>query len=463
VSATQGIEQIYVAVPASYDGDRVVLRAASPLDEVTAIAAQARRTGLILLAFALVFAAIVAARIIALAVAPIGQLADAAQAMADGRLNAQIPTATGELAVLSDALQNLRNQVRRRLEDLEADERNLRAVLDGLPEAVFQLRGDRIMFANRAADGLFKRPVTGWHGNTLDNVGLPASLHAGVLEAPRQAADAAFECGPDLQGRYLWVSVVTLESPEESPHVLVTVSDITDRIRVDAVRRDFVANASHELKTPVSGIQLLAESAANAAQHGDTETAVDFARQIAEESSRLSRLVRDLLDLSRLESEADATGATDVRAAAKNAILGHKNSASDAGLDIVFVDEAAGVDAYAVADATDVAVALDNLLDNAIKYTESGTVTVSIGTNEDGVLISVRDTGIGIPAEDLPRIFERFYRVDRARSRESGGTGLGLSLVRHVVERSEGTLHVSSEPGQGSTFTITLPMTPSSG
>ncbi len=122
-----------------------------------------------------------------------------------------------------------------------------------------------------------------------------------------------------------------------------------------------------------------------------------------------------------------------------------------------FDDEAAGIDAYVRADATDVAVALDNLLDNAIKYTESGSVTVSLCADDETVTASIQDTGTGNPAEDLPRIFERFYRVDRARSRESGGTGLGLSLVRHVVERNAGSIDVTSEPGAGSTFSVTLP------
>jgi len=116
-----------------------------------------------------------------------------------------------------------------------------------------------------------------------------------------------------------------------------------------------------------------------------------------------------------------------------------------------------GEDIFALCDATDLAVALDNLVDNAIAYTEQGSVIVSLAAHEDAVQVSVTDTGLGIPSKDLSRIFERFYRVDRGRSRESGGTGLGLSLVKHVVERSGGTISVTSEPGRGSTFTIELP------
>jgi signal transduction histidine kinase/HAMP domain-containing protein len=430
---------------------------ASPLDEVNAVAVQARRTGLILLALALIFAAVVVSRLVRLAAEPISELTRAAQAMADGRLGVNIPEASGELSMLSDALENLRDQMRHRLEDLEAEQRNLRAVLDGLSEAVFLLHGDRIRFANQAADELFKRPVTGWQNRAFDNAGLPASVHGGVMEVLGTDSSRAFECGPDPQGRYLRVAVIHLNPAEGSPRTLVTVGDITERMSIDAVRRDFVANASHELKTPASAIQLLAESAVDAASHGDNDQAVGFARQIATESSRLSNLVRDLLDLSRLEAAVDTEGTTDMRAAVENTLLGHRNAASESGLETSFDDEAAGIDAYVRADATDVAVALDNLLDNAIKYTESGSVTVSLCVDDDTVTVSIRDTGPGIPPEDLPRIFERFYRVDRARSRESGGTGLGLSLVRHVVERNAGSIDVTSEPGVGSTFSVTLP------
>jgi signal transduction histidine kinase len=266
-----------------------------------------------------------------------------------------------------------------------------------------------------------------------------------------------FDCGPDPQGKYLKVSIIPLNPTEEDIRTLVTVDDITERMRIDSVRKDFVANASHELKTPTSAIRLLAESAVDAATHDDTEQAVIFAHQIADESARLGNLVRDLLDLSRLETVAAAAGTTDMRAAVENTMLGHRNAAGDAGLAFEFEDETPGLDAYVQADPTDVAVALDNLVDNAVKYTEEGSVRLSLSVADDVVTVSIADTGVGIPPEDLPRIFERFYRVDRARSRDSGGTGLGLSLVRHVVERNDGSIEVSSEPGVGSTFRVALP------
>jgi len=458
VSETQDTERIYVAVPSSYDGQRVALRVSSSLEEVNAVAAQARRTGLILLAIALVFAAIVVTRLTAVATEPVMRLSRSAEAMAAGNLRAHVPQEGGELRVLSVALSELREQMNARLGDLEAEKRNLRAVLDGLTEAVLLLHGDRIQFTNTATDRLFRRPSGGWRDRPYDDAGLPASVQGAISTHMARDQAAAEECGPDPNGRYLRVTVLPLNPTDEHSRTLVSIADITERTRVDRVRRDFVANASHELKTPVAGIHLLAESAADAASAGEVDQAMVFARQIANESERLGRLVRDLLDLSRLESAAEPGSVTDAREAIENALLGHGPEAQSRELALVFDDSpATGTDAYVAADPTDIAVALDNLLDNAIKYTEHGGVTISLEVTDDAVSISVTDTGIGIPPQDLPRIFERFYRVDRARSRESGGTGLGLALVRHVAERANGTLEVSSEEGVGSTFRMNLP------
>jgi two-component system phosphate regulon sensor histidine kinase PhoR len=457
VSATQDIEQIYVAVPASHQGDRVVFRVSSSLDEIGAVTQQAQRTGLILLAIILAVAAFFVARITRSATLPITRLADAAHAMAAGDLRVPIPEEAGELSVLSGALNDLKQQMRTRLDDLEAEKQNLTTVLDGLESAVFLVTDGHISFANRAAATLLKAPVAGWTGRSISGAGLPASLTAGIDERRTTQGIAAFECGPDEQGRHLRCAVIPLGSRDGERQLLISISDITERVRLDEMRSDFVANASHELKTPVSAIHLLAESASDAAASGDDELAIDFAGQIAQQSEQLGRLVRDLLDLSRLESSAATEAVTDMREAISNALIGHRPAAAKRSLELAYDDEAGGEDAYVLADSTDVAVALDNLLDNAIKYTEDGSVNVRLSIQNGNVVVSITDTGIGIPADDIPRVFERFYRVDRARSRESGGTGLGLSLVRHVVERSDGSLDVTSQPGVGSTFTITLP------
>ncbi len=458
VSDTQGIEQIYVAVPASLQGARVALRVSEPLEEINELAARSRRTGLVLLAGALIAAGVLALRLAAVAAGPVERLSSAAQTMAGGDLRAPVPQERGELAGLSNALGELREQMRRRIEELSAEKHSLRGVLDGLTDAVFLLHDDRVAFANSAAGRLFRAPVTGWQGRELGETELPAPVVSTVTTLSLAEEDQVAEVGPDPSGRTLRISVMPLNPTDAYRRTLVVIEDTTERTRLERVRRDFVANASHELKTPAAAIHLLATSAMDAAGDGDTEQALAFAVQIEQESARLGRLVGDLLDLSRLESTPAPGTLTDVRDAVANALLGHRIAATERGLELRVEEEAvAGQDVFVRADPTDVAIALDNLLDNAIKYTEAGSVTVTLDADPDEVRISVTDTGIGIPEEDLPRIFERFYRVDRARSRASGGTGLGLSLVRHVVERSAGGIEVSSATESGTTFTVTLP------
>ena len=457
-SEPQGIEQIYVAVPASFAGESVALRVSEPIEEINALAAQARRNSLILLAAALFGAALLAARLVVVAAAPIERLSSAAQRMADGDLRTAIPDERAELATLSSALTGLREQMRRRLDELSAEKHNLRGVLDGLTDAVFLLHDETIVFANSAASRLFRAPALGWVDKRLGQTELPASVTGVVSELSLAEHNAVTEIGPDPAGRTLRISVMPLNPTDRFRRTLVVVSDTTDRTRVERMRRDFVSNASHELKTPVSAIHLLASSAMDAAGDGDTDQALAFAVQIEAESARLGRLVGDLLDLSRLEALPASGTLTDIREAITNALAGHRAAAHVGGLELIVDDSGAtGVDTFVRADPTDVAIALDNLLDNAIKYTEAGSVTVRIEAEPDTVRLVVSDTGIGIPEGDLPRIFERFYRVDRARSRASGGTGLGLALVRHVVERSGGTVEVSSAVGGGTSFAVTLP------
>jgi signal transduction histidine kinase len=168
--------------------------------------------------------------------------------------------------------------------------------------------------------------------------------------------------------------------------------------------------------------------------------------------------VVDLLDLSRLETTPAAGTITDVRSAVANTLAAHRAAAAAAGLSVETDDSTvAGQDVYVSAEPADVAVALDNLLANAVAYTERGGATVRIEADDIEVRIAVADTGVGVPAEHLPRLFERFYRVDGARSRDSGGTGLGLALVKHVAERSGGSVEIDSTLGTGTTVTLRLP------
>lgn len=230
--------------------------------------------------------------------------------------------------------------------------------------------------------------------------------------------------------------------------------------RLDQVRSDFVANASHELKTPVAGIRLLSEAIRDAADIDDKKSLNLFVDRLDNEAERLQRLVVDLLDLSRLE-EAPATDRApraDTHSTLVTSYVAHKGEAEDKGLELVLDDRSrTGDDCYAEMEPSDASLIFDNLIENAIMYTDEGSILVSFEPRGRDIVVTVEDTGIGIPAADQARVFERFYRVDKARSREVGGTGLGLSLVRHAVERSHGSIDLKSEVGSGTRFTVTLP------
>lgn len=238
--------------------------------------------------------------------------------------------------------------------------------------------------------------------------------------------------------------------------VLVVVTDRSERRRVEAVRRDFVANASHELKTPVAGLQALAD-ALTVTVGRDDERARALASRVADESERLGKLVGDLLDLHRVaEAGPVAVAPVDLAALVRRELARTGEAARAHG---VTIDAALPEHAVVAGVEEDLRAVVANLLDNAVGYNRpGGEVSVTLTPGGGGWELVVRDTGIGIARHDLDRVFERFYRVDVARSRRTGGTGLGLSIVRNAVDRHGGTVRVESILGEGSTFTVTLPV-----
>jgi signal transduction histidine kinase len=240
----------------------------------------------------------------------------------------------------------------------------------------------------------------------------------------------------------------------EDERVLLIVIDVTARERAAAVRRDFVANASHELKTPVSTIVASSEALRMAVGKGD-DTALEFAAQIEASARQLDSLVADLLDLSRLEREEPDRDPVGLDLLITEEVERVRPAVADKGIALVVATTAAQMRG----SRRDLAIAIRNILDNAVRYTgRGGEIHVSLARDGQELVLAIRDTGEGIPTRDLGRIFERFYRVDAARSRLSGGTGLGLSIVKHVVEGHGGAVEVASELGQGSTFTVRLPL-----
>jgi two-component system sensor histidine kinase SenX3 len=229
--------------------------------------------------------------------------------------------------------------------------------------------------------------------------------------------------------------------------------------RVNKIRRDFVANVSHELKTPATSLRLLAESLEETIDEDPIQARL-FAAQLKKETERFSQLINDLLDLARLESQERVENPVpvDVRSVLMSVLVGMRRVARKKNIALQWKRFGRATQYTVRGDETQLTSMFTNLVDNAVKYTPpGGRVEVTGGFEGSEIVIRVSDTGIGIPEGKLPRIFERFYRVDKARSKETGGTGLGLSIVRHVAENHGGRVTVESILGEGSTFTVYLP------
>ena len=241
--------------------------------------------------------------------------------------------------------------------------------------------------------------------------------------------------------------------PLEGSKSIAIIEDISERTRIDAVRTDFVANISHELKTPVGALSILADTIRD---EDDLKVIHRLSSKMVKEANRMAQTIDDLLELSRIELDGSVVPEpVSVYSVIAESIDRMAYFAAQAGIGVV--SQLPEDDCVVKGDRLQLVSAVSNLIDNAVKYSEKGDkVTVRVTPLEATVDISVSDEGIGIPQSDIDRIFERFYRVDRARSRGTGGTGLGLSIVRHVMNNHGGSVNVTSQEGEGSTFVLTL-------
>ncbi|HET6812380.1 MAG TPA: ATP-binding protein [Acidimicrobiales bacterium] len=334
--------------------------------------------------------------------------------------------------------------------ELEAGRRQvrlLRAALDLVPQGVVVVGADgRELLRNEAAEGL----VDARHGDAL-----AAHLLGTVVEEAVRTGGRTRTL--ELQGpprRVLEIQAMPVSAAGDPEATVALIQDVTERHHLDAMRRDFVANVSHELRTPVGALGALAEALC---QEDDPAVMRRLGARINAEAERAAGLINDLLDLSRVEGAAGTRPEPLVAGRlVAEAVARIRAGADERAIRIV----QRGIDGSVrlTADAGQLVSALANLLDNAVKYSDPGsTVEVEVLSDPRRVSFRVTDRGIGIPARDHERIFERFYRVDRARSRETGGTGLGLAIVRHVALNHGGRVTVDSREGEGSTFTLILP------
>ena len=443
ISATIGIPFRYVALPPR--GGRIV-RVALPLTTVRHKLTSLRiilAVGFGLAALAGVAVLWVVARGVS---EPLARMSGAVERLGGGDFEAEVPEdGTTELRLLARTLNQMRAEVASRILSIQQDRAARDAVLASLEEGVvmFDPKGQTV-YRNASAERLLGNGVLG----VRDLV--PASLQR-LAQAALAGRRGIEEVASPAPPRALVVSAVPV--PPDG-NALLVVRDVTQARRIDSVRRDFVANASHELKTPVASIHALAETIGSASRE-DPEAAARFAGQLEREALRLSRMISDLLDLSRLEGGPGEVGPVRFDLVVRDEVERQAGRAAENGIEL----SAAGDDGVVVQmSERDAALLVRNLVENAIHYTRpGGAVRVRLDRSDGEVRLDVADTGIGIPTRDRSRVFERFFRVDRARSRETGGTGLGLSIVKHVAESYGGSVSVESELGRGSTFTVTLP------
>lgn len=459
-SATLGEDMLYVARRADPDG--TVVRLAMPATQVYAAQASLHRA---ILFSALVFAmlAVVLGAVVTSGLT--GSLEDlvrAARRIGEGDLSARAHVnATDETAELAQALNSMADGLLVTRQDLERKANDLRSVLAQMADGVLIIAPDEtIRLMNPSAGEMLGTDPQQAAGRKLAEV----ALHYDLAELTRRTlrlqtvVHRQVSVGPDARA----LSVVATPVEDEEGHTIgavMTLRDVTELRRLEQVRRDFVANASHELRTPVASIRSLAETLAAGALH-DPQAAVHFLEQIVQNTETLGRLVDDMMALARLDAVQEPPRAERIN------VLRAFQEATDR-----LAPQTRAKHLQVVLDAPpDLEVwcaegnlmpALVNLLDNAAKYApEHSRVELHAEAANGRVRITVTDQGPGIPEADRARVFERFYRVDKSRSRALGGTGLGLSIVKHAVEASGGSVWVESGPDGGARFVILLPAPP---
>ncbi|RLS52156.1 MAG: PAS domain-containing protein [Planctomycetota bacterium] len=329
-------------------------------------------------------------------------------------------------------------------------------VLETMHEAVLVVDTmGRMLFINPAASDLFDVPRRQATGRLAWEAIRSGTLQGLVADAFAERRLVRREVEVPRQKRVLDVAAIML-SLEAGQGCLVVAHDVTELRKLERMRRDFVSNVSHELKTPLTSIQAYADTLLDGGLDDETSSRM-FVERIVEQSERLNALVQDLLRLAKIESEPDAFQFVrcDVGAIVRACVDDHRQIARSRQLTLTM--ELPSGELYVRGDRDGLRTILNNLVSNALNYTPSGGRVKLAARNEGGrVLFEVSDTGVGIAREHQSRIFERFYRVDKARTRASGGTGLGLSIVRHLVEVMHGEIKVESELGQGTTFRVWL-------
>jgi two-component system phosphate regulon sensor histidine kinase PhoR len=464
-SRTVRQEMLYVGLPLMRDGKiAAVLRIAVPLVELQkathAIIMEIVRYGVIIAVLLAVLSLVMSWKISR----PLELLRLGAQRFAQGNLNHRLPVPPSrEIGALAESMNQMAQQLDERIRTIVAQRNEQQAVLSSMDEGVLAVNSvGTVLSVNRAANRMLQTTPQQCVGRTIEEVVRNTDL--------QQFVRLTLDSSEPVESR-----IVLHDSPQPERHIqahgtlllgdsgskigaLIVLNDISRIRRLEEVRRDFVANVSHELKTPVTSIKGFIETLLDGAMDRP-EDCRRFLEIIARQAKRLDSIIDDLLMLSRVEEQSEqeqmVLAATEILPLLKAAAELCQVRAVEKNIRIE-ID--CPEDLRGCVNASLLEQAVVNLVDNAVKYSDPGAeVCIEACSNETELLIHVRDRGCGIAKEHLPRLFERFYRVDKARSRKLGGTGLGLSIVKHIVQSHKGSVTVESRLGQGSVFTLHLP------
>ena len=466
-SQTLATEMLYVAVPVWQARTLVgYVRLAVPLDEVAARINQLRGT-ILTAAFLMALVAVALAVVIAERTArPVRRLTAVARRMADGDLDARLyVTSRDEVGTLTQAFNNMGEQLRQQVVGLQTERERLATILEHMADGVLITDASgRVQLLNPAASRML---------NTSPAEALGASFaqvvrHYRIIEVWQQCRQtgeqqvAAIEVAPagkEPAGLFLQMEVTPLfDSPPavNAQSLLVIFQNLTPVRRLETVRRDFISNISHELRTPLASLKAVVETLRDGAVE-DPPAAVRFLDLADRELDALTQMVEELLELSRIESGRVPLRLAPTAVAAVVAPVVERLRPQAERAELALTVNVPADLPLVLIDGPRVQQVLGNLLHNAIKFTPAGgTIAIDAREADGALLVRVTDDGVGIPAGDLPRIFERFYKADRARS--GGGTGLGLAIARHIVQAHGGQIWARSKEGEGSRFYFTLPV-----
>jgi two-component system phosphate regulon sensor histidine kinase PhoR len=466
-SHSVGVEMLYVARRVERDGALLgFVRAALPVSQIEGQLGSAGHAVLLGTAAGVLLALGLGWLLAREVTRPIADMTRTAERLRAGDYAARVELGRGglvrddELGLLGATLNALGAETTRRIAALSQEDAQLRAVLASMIEGVVAVDEQGcVAFMNQAARALLEVTDPAPEGRPLWSLAPIRELEQLLEQARRSGALELCEIDLHRGGkeRVFEAHASPFQGGGRSGFVLV-LHDVTELRRLERVRRDFVANVSHELKTPLTSIQGFVETLLAGALH-DEHNNVRFLQRIEANVKRLTNLVSDLLSLARIESGSLLVESTSVdwREVLEGVLRLREPALVQKGLTLEVRGRERALRVRGDREA--MTQVLDNLLDNAIQYTPApGRVSVQLAAQDGRGTLTVRDSGIGIPAADLDRIFERFYRVDKARSRAAGGTGLGLSIVKNLVLRMQGEVQVESVEGQGSTFTVTLPL-----